>query len=74
MSLTPKSKLSRLGKRNDEVAEWQRKANLAGFGKKHYFFKNSKRDKQRISPALYSLKRAARSPAKPSFPARDVMD
>ena len=63
-----------LGKRNDEVAEWQRKANRAGFGKKHYFFKNSKRDKHRISSTLYSFKRAARFPAQPSLPAGDMMD
>jgi len=30
-----------LGKRDDEIAEWQRKANLAGFGKKHYFHAGS---------------------------------
>ena len=63
-----------LGKRDNEVAEWQRKANLAGFGKKHYFFKNGKRDKHRIGSTLYSFKRTARSPAKPSLPAGDVMD
>jgi hypothetical protein len=63
-----------LGKRNDEVAEWQRKSNPASFGKKHYFFKNSKRDKHCIGPTLYLFKRAARSPAKPSLPASDMVD
>jgi hypothetical protein len=61
MSLTLKSKLSAWAREMTKVAEWQRKANLAG--KKHYFFKNRKRDQHRIGATLYSFKRAARSPA-----------
>jgi hypothetical protein len=63
-----------LGKRDNQIAEWHRKANLAGFGKKHDFFQNSKGNKYPINSSFQSLKRAARFPAKSSLPASDVMD
>jgi hypothetical protein len=62
-----------LSKRNDQVAEWQRKTNFAGFGEKHYLLENSKRDKHRVGSALYSFKYTTGFPAKPSLPARDMM-
>ena len=63
-----------LGKRNDQVAERQWKANLAGFGKKHYLFEHRKRHKYRVHSSFYSLKSAPRSSAKLCLLASDVMN
>jgi hypothetical protein len=58
-----------LRKRNDQVAEWQGNANFAGFGKKHQFFENRKRNKYAIDAPLHPLNGATRSAAKASVAA-----
>ena len=51
-----KIKVICLGKRNDEIPKRQRKANLTGLGKKHYFLKRRKWDNHRIDSSLHLFK------------------